>query len=66
MLLALVYTALSFWLNGMVDMKYMVDPYDSMSPTDIYYSVITHLTTVLCVSILLNILLFIVLWQKWK
>lgn len=65
-LVFLSYTAFSVWIDGMVDMKYIVEPYDAKLPIDNFYSIVTRISVVLCVSILFNIILFVSLWRKRK
>ncbi|MCR5077112.1 MAG: hypothetical protein K6A82_03635 [Prevotella sp.] len=65
-LIALSISAIGFWLNGMIDMKYLVDEHDIGIPAETYYDFITYISILLCFSIMLNIFLFISIWRKGK
>lgn len=67
-LAGIIWAGLWVWINALVDMKYMVEPFAQSAKqwgmVENYYTLVTHISIALGVSLLFSVFLFICLWRK--
>ena len=52
------------WINAYVDAKYIIEPYNIDIIEERYYMYIDGLSTLMWITYLLSLVLFIILWRK--
>ncbi|SES62673.1 hypothetical protein [Prevotella sp. kh1p2] len=67
-LAGIAWTGFWVWINALVDMKYMVEPFAQSDKqwgmVENYYTLVTHISIALVISLLFSVFLFICLWRK--
>lgn len=67
-LAGIAWTGFWVWINALVDMKYIVEPFAQSDKqwgmVENYYTLVTHISIALAISLLFSVFLFICLWRK--